>query len=267
MHLHKRLAAGIVGFVFLTTVLSGCVRKPLLSDVHIRPDIISPNADGTEDVAEIKYLLSRNSTLTMYFIDEAGERHYYREEVRRSPGPRTTYFGGAINGSLLPDGRYVCVLEASDERGRAEKVEKPLTIQGGDLLPLRIEGMSVFPDSFEPNRDGVRDRVTVAYRLNKEASLVEVYLLDAEGTKYPIPEDRIRDMGAAGNHEHDYDAGVDLGAAPPKDGTYTVVGLAEKTSGRSPTRWWSRPRTSSGTRTWQPIPSLSRWGACPMWRS
>jgi len=197
-----------------------------LSESH-RPDVISPNADGTEDVAEIKYELSRSSTLTMYFVDQSGTRHYYREDILRSPGPRTAYFGGAIGGSLLPDGLYTCVLEATDERGRAETVEVPLTIQGGDPLPLMIEGMSVFPDSFTPNRDGVSDRVTVAYRLNKEASLVDVYLLDGEGTKYPIPEDEIWEMGAPGNHEHDYDAGVDRGAAPPKDGTYTVVVEAE----------------------------------------
>jgi len=227
LHLHKRMAAGIVGLVFLTMVLSGCARKPLLSDVHIRPDVISPNADGTEDVAEIKYELSRSSTLTMYFVDQSGTRHYYREDVRRSHGPRTAYFGGAIDGSLLPDGIYTCVLEATDERGRTETVEIPLTIQGGDPLHLMIEGMSVYPDSFTPNRDGVSDRVTVAYRLNKEASLVEVYLLDGEGNKYPIAEDKIREMGAPGNHEHDYDAGVDRGATPPKDGTYTVVVEAE----------------------------------------
>lgn len=223
MHSRGRYTIGIAVLIIIASVLGGCVRRTLLSDVLIRPDVISPDADGTEDVAEIRYELSRQSTLTMYFVDEAGERHFYREEVRRSPGPRTAYFGGSIDGSLLPDGRYVCVLEATDERGRTETVEVPLTIQGGDPLHLKIEGMSVYPKSFTPNRDGVSDRVTVAYRLNKEASLVEVYLLDDDGSKYPIPEDEIREMGAPGNHEHDYDAGVDRGAVPPKDGTYTVV--------------------------------------------
>jgi hypothetical protein len=94
-------------------------------------------------------------------------------------------------------------------------------------LPLAIEGMSVYPKSFTPNRDGVSDRVTIAYRLNKEAAIVDVYLLGDDGTRYPVPEDAIRDLGAPGNHEHDYDAGVDRDATPPEDGTYTVVVEAE----------------------------------------
>jgi hypothetical protein len=46
-----------------------------------------------------------------------------------------------------------------------------------------------------------------------------------------VPEDRIREMGAPGTHEHDYDAGVDLGAPPPPDGVYTVVVEAEDAVG------------------------------------
>ena len=42
-----------------------------------------------------------------------------------------------------------------------------------------------------------------------------------------MAEDKIREMGAAGVHEHDYDGGIDLGATPPDDGDYTVVVEAE----------------------------------------
>jgi len=223
----KETAIRLAVLAVLAIVLLGCSHRPLLSDVIIQPDTISPNADGTDDVAQIRYRISRNSSLTMYFVDETGARHYYREDVRRSPGPRTAYFGGALDGSLLPDGQYTCVLEATDPKGRTENVEKALTIRGGDPLHIEIEGMSVYPDGFTPNRDGVSDRVTVAYRLNKEASWVDVYVLGDDGTRYPIPEDEIREMGAPGNHEHDYDAGVDRAAKPPEDGTYTVVVEAE----------------------------------------
>jgi len=213
--------------VVLALMLAGCASKQFLTEVSIHPDVISPNADGKDDVAEIKYTIKRQATLAIYLVDEAGEKHYFRRNLRRSPGPRTAYFGGAIDGSLLPDGRYICVIEATDKRGRINRVEKEIIIQGGDPVPLRIEGMSVYPSSFTPNRDGVSDRVRIAYSLNKPAAWVEVYLMDTEGKKYPIPEDEIREMGAPGNHEHDYDAGVDRGATPPPDGTYTVVVEAE----------------------------------------
>lgn len=211
--------------------LMGCGGRALLHDVSIRPQTISPNADGAEDIAEIKYSLSRQSSITIYLVDQAGQRHYFRQDNRRSQGDRTAYFGGVIEGRLLPDGAYTCVLEAQDERGRTQRVESPLEIANGDKVYLEIQNLNIYPNTFTPNRDGITDRVTVAYNLNKAATRVEVYLLDAAGRKYPVPEDAIRKMGAPGTHEHDYDAGIDLGANPPVDGTYTVVVDAEDAVG------------------------------------
>jgi len=150
---------------------------------------------------------------------------------RRSEGDRTAYFSGVIDGRLLPDGDYTMVLEAVDQRGRKERVESPITLIDGDKEYLRIDNLSIWPNEFTPNRDGITDRVTIGYNLNKTASRVEVYLLDAEGTKYPVAEDKIRETGAPGRHEHDYDAGIDLGATPPKDAEYTVVVDAEDAVG------------------------------------
>jgi len=217
--------------VLILAALAGCGPSSLLHDVSIRPSVITPNADGDSDVAEIEYSLSRQSTIDIYFLDESGERHAFREEKSRSKGPRTAYFGGVIDGRLLPDGEYTCVLEAEDTEGRQERVEKPITIQDGDKVYLTIDNLSIWPTEFTPNRDGITDRVTIGYNLNKEATRVKVYLLDDEGNKYPVPEDEIREMGAEGSHEHDYDAGVDLGAAPPEDSDYTVVVEAEDAVG------------------------------------
>jgi len=215
----------------LAGLLAGCARRPLIYDVNIRPAVISPNADGVEDIAEIKYSLSRQSTITLYFVDQSGGRHYFRVDKRRSKGDRTAYFGGVIDGRLLPDGDYTMVLEAVDERGRQERVESPITLADGDKEYMRIDNLNIWPTAFTPNRDGITDRVTIGYNLNKTATRVEVYLLDDEGNKYPVPEDKIREMGAPGTHEHDYDAGIDLGATPPKDGEYTVVVEAEDAVG------------------------------------
>jgi len=73
--------------------------------------------------------------------------------------------------------------------------------------------------------------VKIGYNLNKAATRVEVNIVDAEGNKYPVPEDKIRKAGAPGTHEHDYDGGIDLGAAPPRDGIYRVVVEAEDAVG------------------------------------
>ena len=214
-----------IGLVLLLTLplLSACRPSGLLSAVSIRPATISPNADGVEDVAEINYSLRDQSTVSIYLIDEAGQRHDFRSEKRRSKGDRTAYFGGVINGRLLPDGGYTVVFEATDFRGRADRAQQSLILSGGDQSPLTIENLNIWPETFTPDRDGITDRVTIGYSLSKDAARTEVYILGADGTKYPVPEDRIREMGAPGSHEHDYDAGIDLGATPPPDGVYTVV--------------------------------------------
>jgi hypothetical protein len=202
-----------------------------LHDVSIRPTTISPNADGTDDIAELKYSVSRQANVSIHLIDADGQRHTFRDRKRRSEGDRTAYFGGVIDGSLLPDGDYTVLFEAVDQSGQQERLEKQITLHNGDPVHLHIENLNIWPKAFTPNRDGITDRVTVAYNLNKEATWVDVYLLDEQGTKYPVPEDKIREMGAAGSHEHDYDAGVDLGAMPPDDGEYTVVVEAEDAVG------------------------------------
>ncbi|TEU12348.1 MAG: hypothetical protein E3J25_07110, partial [Anaerolineales bacterium] len=82
--------------VLLAGLFGGCGSRTLIHDVSIRPPIISPNADGVTDVAEIKYSLSRQSTITLYFVDQSVERHFFRVNKRRSKGDRTAYFSGVI---------------------------------------------------------------------------------------------------------------------------------------------------------------------------
>lgn len=232
----KRFLYTLIVAVLLTIPLCSCGPRRLLSGVSIRPVVISPNADGADDIAEIKYSLSRQSEITIYFVDPSGSRHYFRVNKRRSKGDRTAYFGGVIDGRLLPDGDYTCVLEAADERGHQERLEEPITLVDGDKESLRIDGLNIWPKRFTPNRDGITDRVKISYSLSKEATRVEVYLLDDEGNKYPVAEDKIREMGAPGTHEHDYDAGIDFGAKPPPDGEYTVVVEAEDAVGNKTRR-------------------------------
>jgi hypothetical protein len=226
-----KLRVFFVAVICLTALLTGCSRKSLLYDVHVEPDVISPNADGVADVASITYALGRHALVTLSFRGESGAEHALRSEADRPRGTYRILFSGVIENRLLPDGRYTCVVEAVADNGERASVEMPLTLQGGEATQIEIHNLNIYPATFTPNRDGISDRVTIAYYLTKEARDVQVYLLGADGTKYPIPEDQIRPMGQSGNHEHDYEGGVDLGAAPPPDGTYTVVVEAEDAVG------------------------------------
>lgn len=231
----------------LLLIAVGCVNRPLLYGVEVSPQAISPNADGVDDVTRIRYSISRPSHLDIYFLDSRGERHYFRQGNRRYPGEYELYFGGTIEGSMLADGVYTCVIEVTDSRGVTERVEGELTITGADTSPPELLDFTVFPDSFTPNRDGIGDRVAIVFRLTEGAE-VEVYLLDGQGQRYPVgvpkPMWGVEEESAPligpqkvelepGIIEYDYDGGIDRGASPPPDGKYSVVAVATDVAGNS----------------------------------
>jgi len=224
----------VLGLVVLSVLVAGCLSRPLLYDVKVAPDVISPNADGRDDVTRIEYKLRRSADLSIYFLDAKGEKHYFRENKRRSSGKYSVYFGGGVEGRMLPDGTYAWGLEATDLNGHTQKVEGPFTIVDADTVMPELRNFSVYPQVFTPNQDGIDDRVAITFYLNKEVRELRVYLLDKEGNKYPVTQKegvaKPRDPGepwVPGVYTYDYEGGVDLGATPPPDGTYTVVAEAE----------------------------------------
>ncbi|MFQ5612491.1 MAG: hypothetical protein ACE5H9_10195 [Anaerolineae bacterium] len=217
--------ATVVGLWLLVGAwaMGACSGGALLSDVSVAPETISPNADGVTDVARISYRLSRSANLSIYLLDEDGHRYYFRRDRRRSRGDYSVDFGGGVEGAVLPDGSYTWVVEATDDDGQVARREGRLVIQDADVEKPELQGFSVYPQVFTPNRDGIDDRIDINYFLTKEAK-VTVYLLAPGGeTKYPIAEvERDVEPGSPGFHTYDYEGGVDLGAEPPPNGTYTV---------------------------------------------
>jgi hypothetical protein len=209
--------------VFTALALSACASNTLLYEVRVNPVTISPNADGITDVTRISYRLSRSADLSIYLIDGAGERYYFRESRRRSQGDYGVDFGGVVNGSMLPDGTYTWVVEATADDGDIGREQGSLIIENADTSKPELRGFSLYPKIFTPNQDGIDDRVDINYSLTKQAE-VSVYLIAPNGeTRYPIAEvERDIEPGEPGFHTYDYEGGVDLGADPPPDGLYTV---------------------------------------------
>jgi hypothetical protein len=221
------LVGGLAAMACLAVLLSACRVRPLIYEVQVRPAVITPNGDGDTDVTRIAYKLSRSADLSIYFVDEAGEKHYFRRDRRRAAGDYSVDFGGAVEGRVLPDGPYTCVLEATGDAGETQKVEAELIIKDADTAGPELRGFSVYPSKFTPNQDGLDDRVTINYYLSKEAE-VKVYLIGPEDERYPLAEkEREVKPGQPGFHTYDYEGGVDMGADPPPDGTYTIRAEAQ----------------------------------------
>lgn len=231
----------------VTLLSAGCSFAPLLSGVKVAPDLISPNADGVDDVTHIYYRVGRLANVSIYFVDAAGRHHYFRQAQRRSPGKYDVYWGGVINdpqvrqvaggpmlveSQMLPDGVYTWVIEATDAAGRSQKVQGQITLQDADTTLPEIHNFTVVPQDFTPNQDSIHDRVSISYYLTKKAERVQVYLrpVGDDRLKYPIAEQpsvSTAEPGDAGYHGYDYDGGVDLNAEPPPDGDYVIFAEAE----------------------------------------
>lgn len=223
--LHLYIFAGLLAALLLLPACGSF--RPLLSNVEVRPSTISPNADGLTDVTRISYQLARSADLSIYLLDDEGRRHYFRENRRRSEGNYGVDFGGVVNGAMLSDGAYTWVVEARADDGETASQQGPLIIENADTSKPELQGFSVYPQLFTPNRDGIDDRVSINYYLTKEAQ-VSVYLIGPDGeTRYPVAEtERDIEPGQPGFHLYDYEGGVDLGAEPPPDGVYTVYAEA-----------------------------------------
>ncbi len=219
---------GLVSVLSIVWLLTACSGGGLLSDVSVSPETISPNADGLTDVTRISYELSRSANLSIYILDDEGNRHYFRDARRRSEGEYQVDFGGVINGAMLPNGAYTWVVEAVADDGETASQQGSLTIENADTAKPELQGFSVYPQIFTPNQDGIDDRVDINYYLTKEAK-VSVYLIGPdEQTRYPIAEvEREVKPGEPGFHTYDYEGGVDRGADPPPDGLYIVRAEAE----------------------------------------
>ncbi|MEW5988938.1 MAG: hypothetical protein AB1791_20120 [Chloroflexota bacterium] len=218
----------------------------LLRDVLVEQSEITPNADGRTDATPIQYELTRNATVSIYFEDAAGQRHYFRREQPRGAGPYRVLFSGVVDGYQLPgevlqgeilarllqDGVYTWTVTAADEEGVTESVSGRLTIAEADTLLPDMRNFSLTPHLFTPNQDGIADRAKIQFDLQKEAT-TRVFVLTPEGAELPIGEvDLGVPPGLPGRHFFDYEGGVDNGATPPPDGTYPVVAIAEDAEGQ-----------------------------------
>ncbi len=219
----------------------------LLRNVVVDAPLITPNADGDSDATAIRYELSRNATVSIYFEDAAGDRFYFRQEKPRGAGAYEVLFSGVVDGyrrandtvegeilsRLLQDGEYTWVIEATDFDGNTERQEGVLTIAEADTQLPELRNFTIDRATFTPNRDGIADRALIQFYLAKDVASSRVYLRLPDGTELPIAEQE-RDVIAnmAGRHYYDYEGGVDNGGTPPPDGTYQVVAEAQDLEGQ-----------------------------------
>jgi len=218
--------------------------------VTVHPNVITPNADGTSDLAKIEFKLSRNATVAFRLVDDTGREYSFRPPTRlgANEDPYKVYFGGVVAGyslpeeperdfsilkRMVPDGVYTWTLEARTDEGDLASESGLLTVAGADAALPTIRGFSVYPTRFSPNQDGIDDRVTINLVLDKDVADLRVYLEGQDGLRHAIGEDeQVTEPMAKGWHTYDYDGGIDAGSQPPEDGVYDLFAEAKDAMGQ-----------------------------------
>lgn len=250
MKMTQRMWTQLTWVALLTLfLLSACGQKPLLEDVSVTPDIITPNADGQTDLTKIAFTLNRNATVSIILRDVSAQMYTFRPPrlLSLNDKPYTVYFGGVVDGytlpaetydftivkRMLPDGVYTWEIRAETDDGEIATATGTLIIQDADTVLPGIRGFSISPKTFSPNQDGIDDRVCMNLTLEKDVESLRVYLEGLDGTPHAIPEDeKVTPANAKGWHTYDYDGGIDAGADPPPDGIYTVFAEAQDKMGQ-----------------------------------
>ncbi|MCS6774348.1 MAG: hypothetical protein RMM31_10225 [Anaerolineae bacterium] len=212
----------------------------IVSDASVAPNVISPNADGSDDLAWIRYRLHVPARVSIYLTDAAGRRHYIRREVLRvaRPVPYELLFNGiGENGRLLPNGEYTWTVEAVTDDGYVGRQSGTLIVREADLPAPKIGEFTTSTNAFTPNRDAIEDHVYINV-VTLTPGRLRVYVMGEGGFRYEVPRQeglrRLLDEDdlLPGRYFYDYDGGIDLGADPPPDGEYVIVAELEDRVGQ-----------------------------------
>ncbi|MDF1513749.1 MAG: hypothetical protein P1S60_08070 [Anaerolineae bacterium] len=222
----------------------------MLDAVTLTPEMISPNADGSNDLARIEFMLNKNAKVGITFVDENGKVFIFRQPTRLSTSekPYSVLFSGVVDPftlpgddfadteiikRVLPDGYYTWIIKAETDDGHTAAIQGGLTIRDSDTaLPL-IKGLTIYPKTFSPNQDGIADRTTINFTLSKNVEQLNLYLQGPDGIQHYISENEVRTELTKGWYTFDYDGGIDAGSIPPSNGTYTVFATARDLVGQS----------------------------------
>ncbi|MAU10723.1 MAG: hypothetical protein CL607_12945 [Anaerolineaceae bacterium] len=243
------IIAAVVGVILVGVIGMLLIQpdQPLVISAGFDRDAITPNADGENDVANFSYDLTRNALVSILLTDTDGNTYVFRDAQQRIPQAYTVQFSGVVDGfvlpdeelggtverRLLPDGDYTWELVAEAADGEVANHEGTLTVQDADVPLPDILTFTVSNPVFTPNQDGRTDRVEINVFVAKQDVDVNVVLIGEEGQEIPISA---RKEGNTNGDERrfifDYEAGIDLNAEPPPDGTYTIRATATDDEGQ-----------------------------------
>jgi hypothetical protein len=116
--------------------------------------VITPNADGSDDVMTVSFTLGADSVVTAQVLDQGGAPLLTLVNEQRTAGNNSFQWGAHV----LPDGRYRVVVTATSGT-------KAVTKNADVVVDRTLAGLQVVPTVISPNGDGVNDSTTLSFML------------------------------------------------------------------------------------------------------
>ena len=128
------------------TVAVADVEAPRIEGLVAHPDVISPNFDAVDDVAQISYRLTKDARVSIYATDEQGRKAYVgvRDE-KREAGEYADTWAGVVNERPLRDGLYYYTVEARDPAGNVTVERIPVQLGAGGVPKAKITSVYIAP--------------------------------------------------------------------------------------------------------------------------
>lgn len=147
-------------------VFTADVTKPSAS-VTAGYRIFSPNGDGNKDIISFIQDTSREKIWFGTVVNESGEEVKTFTWVDRAD-TKLNWDGYTSEGTLAPDGKYIYMLESTDDagnRGTSNPLEFTLDTEDTPVL------LTVSEEAFSPNGDGIKDLITLVPQVKEQEGI------------------------------------------------------------------------------------------------
>jgi hypothetical protein len=178
-----------------------------LTNLAATPNVITPNADGSNDSATVSFTLGTPSQVTAQVLDEGGAPLLFLINEERLAGNNSFEWGA----HALPDGRYRMVVTATSFTD-SKVVTKAVDI----VVDRTFAALDAMPRTISPNGDGFADTTTFSFQLAQNVPVR--FDIEQGGVVVATP---FQGQLGIGPHTLVWD-GLSNGAALP-DGDYSAV--------------------------------------------
>lgn len=119
---------------------------PTVSNLVVKPEVISPNADAVDDQAEMTFRTNETATLRVDLSGADGTHTLQFAPQEKGPGEQNIVVTGQdLAGNALPNGAYTITLQVEDAPGNRVEATHLLTIQGGGQPSIEILKVEIAP--------------------------------------------------------------------------------------------------------------------------